>query len=218
MVVSKYIRQLSGRLAVIATLLLLVLACAMQDRSGQLHRWWSGLGPVVPHDNFPSDCTLCHVGQGWNTLTPELNFDHEKETGVPLYGAHARADCLRCHNDRGPVSTFQQQGCGGCHVDEHFGKLGSECTTCHGQRTWLPVGQIERHARTRFPLGGAHVSVACHRCHSGALAGNFLPADTECVSCHYNDMVNAVNPPHFALGFVDNCQRCHMPTRWNQTR
>ena len=106
-----------------------VVACAsLGARDPQLHGWWKGLGPVMPHDSFPADCSLCHEGTSWQTLRADFSFDHEAETGVPLSGAHAQAQCLRCHNDRGPVATFQARSCAGCHEDIHLGMLGVDCS------------------------------------------------------------------------------------------
>jgi hypothetical protein len=156
------------------------------------------------------------VGPGWSTLTENFAFDHAARTGVALPGAHAEARCLRCHNDRGPVEAFAARGCAGCHEDVHQGELGPQCTSCHTQVTWRPVAQVEKHAHRRFPLTAAHALVSCHRCHPGARVGNFTPTDTRCETCHQDDLVRAVNPPHVALGYVDNCQRCHIPTRWEQ--
>ena len=69
-------------LAIVAGLSFVIMACVVQGPGeGELHRWWVGLGPVLPHDSFPADCSLCHVGQEWNTLTEEFQFDHEAETG-----------------------------------------------------------------------------------------------------------------------------------------
>jgi len=197
----------------------LLIACVVRGPDlGARHRWWAGLGPVLPHDTFPADCSLCHLGQKWHDLRADFAFDHEKKTGVKLEGAHAHAKCLRCHNDRGPVDVFAAKGCAGCHEDRHNGKLGQRCTQCHTQRTWRAVGQIAMHSRTRFPLDGAHASTACHKCHPGALVGNFVPTDTECVTCHRDDLAQTTNPPHLGLGWVDNCDRCHIPTAWNQGR
>ena len=70
---------------------------------------------MVPHDTFPGDCNVCHVPESWETIRKDFNFDHETETGIALEGAHARAACLRCHDDRGPVSMYMAHGCGGCH-------------------------------------------------------------------------------------------------------
>jgi hypothetical protein len=198
---------------------LAVIACAVQSTgNAELHRWWTGLGPVLPHDTFPADCNLCHLGSDWQELRASFAFDHGKETGVVLHGAHARARCLRCHNDRGPVAMFQARGCAGCHEDVHFGKLGPDCASCHNEVTWQAVGQREAHLRTRFPLTGAHASTACHRCHTGALAGEFMPTDTACVSCHRSDLEGTTNPPHIPLGWVDHCDRCHQTVRWPQAQ
>ena len=49
--------------------------------------WWEERGPVVPHDGFPADCTLCHAGDDWHTIRQDFVFDHEQETGVALRGA-----------------------------------------------------------------------------------------------------------------------------------
>ncbi|MEM7200611.1 MAG: hypothetical protein AAF628_10120 [Planctomycetota bacterium] len=208
----------SKRLAVgFALVACAIFSCVTQGPgSAQRHRWWSGLGPVLPHDTFPADCNLCHVGQDWNDLVRNFEFDHERETGVPLNGAHAQAGCLRCHNDRGPVDVFAAKGCAGCHEDYHFGELNRDCTSCHNEVSWYPSGQVAMHNRTRFPLTGAHAGVACHRCHPGGWVGEFIPTDNECVTCHRDDLAGAINPPHIPLGWVDRCNRCHLPTRWNQ--
>lgn len=190
-------------------------ACLSLDMSGApRHGWWAGLGPVLPHDSFPADCRLCHVAENWHTLQPDFAYDHEAETGYPLDGAHDDARCLRCHNDRGPVQAFANQGCVGCHEDPHLASLGPSCTDCHRQESWQPFGQIERHNRTRFPLVGVHAATSCFRCHEGAEVGVFLPEDVRCVGCHGTDLAFAKNPDHQALGWVDDCQRCHVPTFW----
>lgn len=202
--------------AALAALLLFVACATPKPSSGERHRWWAGLGPVLPHDTFPANCSLCHVGNKWNALVTDFKFDHEKQTGVALVGAHNQARCLSCHNDRGPVRVFNRKGCVGCHEDFHFGDLGTTCSRCHTEQTWQPVNQIALHNRTRFPLTGAHVLVSCYRCHPGARVGNFHPVDTECVTCHVQDRNNTTNPPHIPLGWVDNCDRCHITTKWEQ--
>jgi hypothetical protein len=208
------------QLALFLALCVLVAACVSRGPSaGALHRWWAGFGPVVSHDDFPADCKLCHVGEDrWDELRPDFKFDHEAQTGVPLNGAHSKALCLRCHNDRGPVAIFNQRGCAGCHEDIHQGDLGQNCTMCHQESTWAAVGQIEMHNRTRFPLTGAHLQTSCVQCHPGARVGNFVPNDTECLTCHADDLAAALNPPHLALGWIDTCQRCHITTKWEHAQ
>lgn len=194
---------------------LAIISCAIQPRKSVLtHQWWRERGPVVPHDTFPADCSLCHTSEGWRTLRADFAFDHEKETGVALVGAHEAAECLRCHNDRGPVQVFAAKGCAGCHEDVHRAQLGNDCKACHDETNWRPNEQIAAHNRTRFPLVGAHVAAACWRCHPGAQVGNFARADTSCVACHTQDLASAQSPNHIAQGWVDSCERCHIPTSW----
>ncbi|HZT56912.1 MAG TPA: hypothetical protein VFA35_11850 [Burkholderiaceae bacterium] len=177
------------------------------------HGWDKSLGPVVPHDTFPDDCSLCHTGSDWHTLHADFAFDHRARTGVPLLGAHATATCLSCHNDRGPAGRFAAQGCGGCHQDPHRGELGRGCKDCHEERTWQPSAMIQRHDRTRFPLVGAHAATACFRCHAGAQVGNFAGASTRCEDCHAGEYTRSTFD-HVAAGFTSDCQHCHRPVGW----
>lgn len=180
--------------------------------------WNPGNGPVVPHDTFPADCSLCHVGGDWHTLKQDFVFDHAAKTGVPLLGAHAKAECLLCHNDRGPVAGFAAQGCAGCHADPHQQRLGRNCNDCHDERTWQPREAIARHDRTRFPLVGAHAAAACFRCHPGAQVGNFAGASSTCVHCHEADFARTTDPNHVVLNFSRECQTCHLPVGWIPSR
>lgn len=171
--------------------------------------WWEERGPVVPHDGFPADCQLCHEGDDWHTIRQDFEFDHAQETGVPLNGAHAVAECLRCHNDRGPVALFSQRGCAGCHEDVHRAQMGADCTSCHGESSWRPEGQIALHAATRLPLAGAHAALQCWACHEGAAVGNFRNADPQCASCHLDDYQATTDPDHATAGYPTTCQDCH---------
>ncbi len=201
--------------AVLAVVLLLPLACML----GPQHAWEDRHGPVVPHDTFPADCSMCHESGSWHRLRAGFTFDHGERTGVPLRGAHANAKCLRCHNDRGPVARFAQRGCAGCHEDVHRGQLGKRCESCHDeQRDWRPSAAIADHRATRFPLVGAHASTACFRCHPGAEVGNFVRADTRCESCHQSDLARAQNPDHAAQGWTSRCDQCHVPISWAPSR
>ncbi len=197
---------------------LIVAACIANVREvnndTERHGWWEQRGPVVPHDDFPGDCTLCHEGDDWHTLREDFSFDHFRETGVELEGAHASAECLRCHNDRGPVEAFASRGCAGCHEDFHQGKLGNSCTDCHETIDWRVKEVIAIHDRTRFPLVGTHASAQCWRCHEGARDGVFTGASADCETCHQDDLARALMPDHAAQGFTSNCDDCHIPTTW----
>ena len=182
--------------------------------------WWAARGPVVPHDTFPADCSLCHKGGDWQSLVNDFTFDHGTETGVPLVGAHQDAECLRCHNDRGPVAMFADKGCAGCHEDIHQGDLGPNCIDCHNEFNWRPTEIIAKHAATRFPLVGSHAAVGCWQCHPGSDTGNFSGTSTECSTCHGDMLASTVAPgstapDHFAQGWTSNCDKCHIPTTWS---
>jgi hypothetical protein len=184
------------------------------DTKVKREEWRESRGPVVPHDTFPSDCTLCHEKGSWHEIRKDFAFDHERETGTALHGAHAQAQCLRCHNDRGAVGLFSKRGCAGCHDDIHRGRLGTQCTGCHSENNWNPTGVYAAHARTRFPLTGVHIGVGCFRCHPAAESGQFLGADPRCEACHRDEAVQAKALDHVAGGLLTGCQRCHTPTSW----
>jgi len=177
------------------------------------HSWSRRWGPAVPHQTFPADCGICHASEDWKVLREDFSFDHEKETGYRLEGAHAGAACLRCHNDRGPIHVYVSRGCGGCHVDPHRSSLGAECTRCHGQTVWTPIGLIEDHARTRMPLVGVHAITPCETCHDRATVGEFRNTPVECHLCHRRDAVRAF-PNHVINGWNRDCERCHTPAAW----
>jgi hypothetical protein len=177
-------------------------------------QWDASRGPVVPHDSFPTDCSLCHQGKDWHDIRADFTFDHAKSTGVALNGAHAAAECLRCHNDRGAVAQFSKRGCGGCHEDIHRGALDRTCVSCHSETTWVPGGVYAMHAQTRFPLSGAHAAVACFRCHKDAQVGDFRNASPRCEACHQDQLARATDPNHALLGLITDCQRCHRPVAW----
>ncbi|MFO0984839.1 MAG: hypothetical protein U1E76_24445 [Planctomycetota bacterium] len=188
----------------------LFCSCAAERVAPQA--WNHKHGPLVPHRTFPGDCQLCHTTAGWRPLREDFRFDHEQQTGYRLEGAHASAQCLRCHNDRGPVQRFLERGCSGCHVDPHEGELGTACDSCHHQRDWQPRGMLAEHARTRFPLIGSHLALPCDQCHVRARVGNFLGAPIQCEICHARDLARATQPDHQSLGWTHDCQRCHTPT------
>jgi hypothetical protein len=159
------------------------------------------------------DCNVCHEPTRWDHIKDEFEFDHGKETGFVLEGAHERAACLRCHNDRGPVGTYLARGCGGCHVDPHKATFGTSCAQCHNQDIWEPVGLVADHARTRFPLTGEHALAPCESCHERAVVGDFRGAPAVCHFCHQCDAAAAF-PNHPINGWVRDCERCHTPVDW----
>jgi len=212
MISNRARRQLFLRVLVLAVVFGAVTCGTLRTkRNGWNKRW----GPLVPHKTFPSDCGLCHVPDRWDVLKDDFGFDHKKETGVTLEGAHATAACLRCHNDFGPVQVYVERGCSGCHADIHQARLGADCEKCHTQRNWHPEGLVAEHARTSFPLVGAHLAAACENCHVRAPTGDYRGTPTQCEFCHQDDLARATSPDHMAQDWTRDCGRCHFPTGWS---
>lgn len=130
-----------------------------------------------PHENrFGPRCQSCHTVEGWMILrnaTKEREF-HEK-TKFPLKGAHLDVDCKSCHGPfPGQAPKFKglaHDTCGVCHADAHEGQMvvngkSPDCASCHTEQGFVPVkyGVVE-HAKTRYPLEGAHQVVPCASCH-----------------------------------------------------
>ncbi len=196
--------------AIASFLALLGVAC---NHAVPRHGWSQQWGLMVPHTNFPGDCGLCHIPEDWKTIRDDFEFDHEAVTGYPLSGAHSEANCLRCHNDRGPVGAYLDRGCGGCHVDPHQSNLGLDCERCHVESTWSAIGAVSDHARTRFPLVAAHAVTPCESCHVRSRVGEYAGAPAECHLCHQKDAALA-QPNHVINGWAVGCERCHSQANW----
>jgi hypothetical protein len=99
--------------------------------------------------------------------------------------------------ERAPSITFAvaKQECADCHDDPHAAQFskpavrGLECRNCHVVASFRPAPGFD-HARTAFPLDGAHRGVACGRCHgmtkstSGARFVRYRGTPTACEACH----------------------------------
>ncbi|MCB9838717.1 MAG: hypothetical protein H6813_05210 [Phycisphaeraceae bacterium] len=180
--------------------------------------WSPKNGPVVPHDTFPADCSLCHKSGSWTDIREDFVFDHEALTGYALRGAHEDASCLMCHNDRGPAGRYAARGCAGCHEDPHRGRSGPDCVDCHNENDWRPIDAIRLHSLTRFPLVGPHAAAECFTCHKGAQVGNFEGLEPDCATCHIQDANTATDPDHIAEGLTNDCQQCHSQLGWSPAR
>ncbi len=143
-----------------------------------------------------SDCGQCHSAAGWKPST----FNHNN-AAFKLTGAHASVACASCHPNAQFNSAPTQ--CGACHAknDAHSGQFGTDCGSCHSTSAWKPA--TFDHARSGFPLTGAHASVACASCHPN---GQFKGTPTACASCH--------SAPSNHSGFGTDCAACHSTSAW----
>ena len=84
--------------------------------------------------------------------------------------------------------------------------MGKDCAGCHTSKTWS--GTAFDHAKTKFPLTGAHAKVQCIACHPSERYKETLVA---CISCHGLRDVH-----HGAFG--DKCDQCHVSTAWKTAK
>jgi len=168
-----------------------------------------------------TDCKKCHGEAGWK---PARGFDHAR-TSYPLEGKHARVACQKCHarvQDTAPhpglSATFvryvpvHHSDCIDCHRDPHQGRFAGRCSDCHVPQDWKRVSGVgqERafHEKTRYPLRGAHRSVACDACHSqgkGTRAKFRGIPFAACTDCHADAHVGQLGQTLQAIA----CDRCH---------
>ena len=166
------------------------MTCVACHRKDDVHRGANG-----------PNCATCHSPVSWQGAT----FDHDRGTRFPLRGAHRRVPCAACHIR--PVASFKPpMTCVGCHQakDVHRGALGRNCASCHSNDKWRPAAAFS-HARTRFPLTGAHVRLTCASCHRDKA---FRAAGTNCASCH----ADTVHKGRF--GTPAKCASCHSTANW----
>lgn len=148
---------------------------------------------------YGEKCETCHAERGWK----QVLFDHGRDTRYRLANKHAAVKCDACH--RGVLYRDKLDAqCIGCHEkdDKHRAQLGRRCERCHDERSWNETSFD--HARSRFPLLGRHVAVACKQCHASPA---FKDARTECVACHEKQDTHKQR-----LG--PKCEACHNARDW----
>ena len=147
-------------------------------------------------------CGQCHSTASWTTA----KFNHAKETGFALLGAHAQTDCTSCHTS-GRMEDPVPKDCHGCHraQDAHAGRMGDDCSKCHTSSNWKPPS-FDHTRDTKFVLTGPHEKLACDRCHTASISTQKL--GTSCSGCHRAQDVH--------MGQLGNtCEKCHVESGWH---
>lgn len=188
------------------------------------------------HGTAVEDCSRCHGTEAFRELA-QGGFDHQRDTGFRITGAHAQTDCESCHPRAHEPDRFGRrfgrveahfgayQGCVTCHEDPHLGGFDQrdlpaevegrrDCARCHSETSFRTLPHGFDHARwTRFALSGAHAAASCTACHERLLVPDergrtWQPArGTACADCHAD--------PHagqFQAGGKTDCRRCHSAT------
>ncbi len=153
-------------------------------------------------------CRTCHAehkGRDADVLgLSEATFDHAR-TDYPLKGSHQRVACNDCHLE-GKRRDAAPNDCVGCHRedDPHGDAMSDDCSSCHDEVRWQ-AGKFD-HAKTDYPLTGAHREAGCDGCHAGQ---RFEGTPTTCISCH------AIDDAHGGR-FGQACVDCHTTTAWQR--
>jgi hypothetical protein len=178
-------------------------------------------------------CERCHTLQGYRPST--FTLARHKETHFVLTGGHVAVPCGYCHKEQAyaegtpkPVVFYHWKNlsCTTCHQDPHKGQFDKRmqqvradgtaagCEACHSTKSWKELSRFD-HAKTSFPLVGAHRATACIDCHkppnleTKLIAGDFTAAPTKCEDCHED-----VHGKQFAKDGVTACVDCHNSAKW----
>ncbi len=162
--------------------------------------------PAVHKGSYGTGCEQCHTTRTWEDIKPLHDVGD-----FSLKGSHNNLACERCHRDSRPLAGSGNL-CLNCHRqdDIHNNSLSPRCGECHTQWSFAPA-RFD-HGRVGCNLTGLHRTIACFDCHKN---GNFSALSAQCVSCHHDDDLKAVdtmNVPHGGTNL--GCATCHNPNSW----
>ncbi len=155
-------------------------------------------------------CKSCHTEhEGRDAVVVQLDenqFNHEL-TDYPLIGKHTKTACADCH-DEGMKYREASTLCYDCHEDddEHRGGLGQECADCHTPVDWLETS-FDHFEHAGYALLGGHADTDCVSCHKNQV---YEDTPTDCYACHQDD------DEHDGLNGTD-CAFCHTEKGWKET-
>ncbi len=177
------------------------------------------------------DCAGCHKVDGFKPST--FTAARHSTTGFALVEKHAGVLCVKCHVPKGEATVyrFESEACSACHADVHKGQFRSapydnKCDSCHSVKGFTPTTfTLARHAKTQFPLSGAHAAVMCIDCHKSP--ANIHPPPPApfhfkshgCSDCHADphkgELAERMTDVR-ADGAIKGCEACHTPRAWKE--
>ncbi len=165
----------------------------------------------VHKNQIKGSCNQCHSEESFSLFKGKGRFDHQL-TGFSLKGSHKKIDCFDCHKESDdPVLVFQdkikidENNCVSCHTDNHEGKYGNECATCHKESSFLSLKTMDLfdHNIANYSLEGMHLKVDCKSCHTERYSNSI--DFSACSNCHddYHHKEFEKN------GISPDCKECH---------
>ena len=179
----------------------------------------------VHQQTVGNDCQRCHNTSSW--LVTNIKQIHQQK-GFALVGAHAAADCSRCHKAASQLQFENMHtDCYACHYQvyesstiKQFGQnathrslgFNTDCNRCHNMvgRSWSYNGKGFEHGF--FPLKGGHANLTCDQCHWDGFNTKLSP---ECSSCHGTYTASQKVPAHETVFKSHECSECHTYLGWN---
>jgi len=175
------------------------------------------------------ECAECHSVDGWKPSS--FGVKEHQASKYPLEGKHAAVDCAKCHLPAGKDTVYKVKfaNCTDCHKDAHNGQFAGEpyrnrCEPCHTVADFhRSLFTIALHAKTRYPLTGAHVAVPCAECHvvgEGHRTDKVVPyhfEDRHCTACHddpHKGEFRKEMERRRANGTPMGCEACHVTKSW----
>jgi hypothetical protein len=141
---------------------------------------------------LPALLLIMAAGLAHAAETPSRSSFNHTQTGFPLTGAHAQADCQTCH------------------LQGMFKGTPRQCEVCHtqGSRT-ASTFKPNNHPQTAMPCNQCHVSQISW---SGARFDHLGIAPGSCAGCHNG--VTATGKPSRHIFTTSSCDTCHRTTAW----
>ena len=167
------------------------------------------------------DCESCHNASSW--IVNNIKQIHQ-QNGFALTGAHAAADCQRCHTSASNLRFNNiSTECYSCHKKDYdmcatpnhkLANFSTDCAECHNMtgRSWISMG---RNFHNAFPLTNGHSNLKCITCHT---TGQYkAPISSQCYDCHKKEFDATTDPNHVSGKLDKNCASCHSTSTWNTT-
>ena len=177
------------------------------------------------HDGkLGTNCAECHTEESFKVAGSMDNFNHDL-TGFALEGKHEVVDCRKCHVSESLTDPLPYSTCASCHEDYHGGEFAEgttspDCVECHTVKGFSPsLFTFDDHAKSDFPLDGAHLATPCFACHFSEETSlgkegkwHFKNIGQRCVDCHEDVHVNEIATDFYPK---QSCETCHSTDSWN---
>lgn len=198
-----------------------------QDRLGVKTNECATCHKDVHEGKFGADCAGCHNESSFHKVAmSNLDGFNHALTGFELQGKHAAVDCRKCHTSDNLTDPLPHNACAACHSDYHEGQFATsqppkggaqkppDCAECHTVDGFQESSfSLEQHAKTKFPLDGAHVATPCFACHLKQEKWRFRNIGERCVDCH-EDIHKKANEIDVKWYPNQTCETCHITESW----